>query len=230
MIDATRRDLSVHIGRWWYLLIFVLWLVISCTFDHKGDKTSGSHSTRDSTHVPELHSLYIVNEDKLRLRKYPDRRSGIQSTLSYNEIVHYLDEQTDFEDQVGKYSAPWLHVQRVKDERKGWVFGHERFVQPFEDITTLREKQKTHGGHITLFNNLNRLQLSEKLGTELHSFKPGWRFSGYCCTDSTDAVVYCRFRAIHPDQKTRKWKILTCIWDPTNTHTLRCDSTLLDAR
>jgi|GEM_PF-5785141 len=229
-MNVSGRGVSVFTEMWCALAIFIC-LTTSCTFSPRADNTPQDRSAlSDSTHPSELHSLYIVNEDKLRLRKYPDRRSGIQSALSYNEIVHFLGEQTDFEDQVGKYSAPWLHVRRVKDKRQGWVFGHEEFIQPFEEASTLKHVQQSYGGPLTLFTNWNRLRLSETLGDDLPAFKPGWRFSGYCCADSTGAMAYCRFRAIHPDPETRKWKMLHCIWDPKHPRTLRCDSTLFDPR
>lgn len=88
------------------------------------DKTV-KKTPKTKTVIKEVSLLYAV-VDGLKLRNGPTRDSSIVQQLTLNEPIYFLNEVSDFKEQInmGTYVAdePWVKV-RTKKGFEGWVYG-----------------------------------------------------------------------------------------------------------
>ncbi len=71
-------------------------------------------------------SVLYITIDNLKLRKSPHLDSAVVATLPLFEEVYFLDEVTDFTQQISLgyeiTEEPWVKV-RTKKGKDGWVYG-----------------------------------------------------------------------------------------------------------
>ena len=138
----------------------------------------GRTELKDSTGQTTIYPLYITNVDQLRMRNYPDTKSGILTTLDENSILYYLNEKTDYKESIGKHTGHWIKVKTPDDQYDGWVYGAPFFVQPFLSQKQIDSIENLKKG-IVVFEHLGKTQMEDISGAQWDASVPGTRFSGY---------------------------------------------------
>lgn len=83
-------------------------------------------ATTPSTTTVDSRSILFITIDKLKLRSEPDLEADIVATLPLFEEVYFMDEVTEFTQQISLgyeiAEEPWIKVQ-TKKGKAGWVYG-----------------------------------------------------------------------------------------------------------
>ena len=204
------------------LFALLLFLLPSCDrLDLGGNASADSATMADEDGQGDdleknRYPLILTNVDQLRLRRYCDVKSEMLTTFDENTPLHYLEEQTDFEETIGGSRGPWMKVRTMEGDLEGWVFGAPKF------ITTWLEKQALedlHGGgkDVRLIANLSRSEMAKLTGANFDNAPRGTRYSGYYEYDldgdpqllNGDLVL----RARQFDNTTKKVQYLKCTLD-----------------
>ena len=197
--------------------MIVLLSLTSCdwvneTFSNSTDTPAVSSS--DTTHIsyPDK-ALLLTNVDQLRMRTYPDIKSGIITTLDENSILLFEEEQTDYEETIGSYKSAWLRVTTADHQLTGWVFGHTHFVESFLSMEEIQRLGK-QGKRVQLFEHYGKRDMASLTGANWSSTVPGTRYSGYYLVNQSgdpsiiDGVVHMRARVF--DNEAKKVLFIPC--------------------
>lgn len=92
---------------------------------NKLQSAAATAATTGTTAVNRRSILYITI-DKLKLRTDPNLEADIVATLPLFEEVYFMDEVTEFTQQISLgyeiAEEPWIKIQ-TKKGKTGWVFG-----------------------------------------------------------------------------------------------------------
>jgi len=119
------------------LLLFVS-VFVGCKDTNSAENendTNKTTATADSIALQKATTVTVYAwVDKLRMRDEPDTKSDVVAEISEGAALTYLDEKTDFTQQItlrGKaFDEPWLKVS-TSSGKEGWVYGGGvKFYQP----------------------------------------------------------------------------------------------------
>ena len=123
-------------------------------------------------------ALLLTRVDQLRMRRYPDIKSNVVTTLDDNMPVRYLDEETDYEESICGAKGTWKRVLTLDGNYEGWIYGAEGFVE-WMLTPEARDSVLAAGKGIRAFGNLTKQEFATLSGSNLSGESVGARYSGW---------------------------------------------------
>jgi hypothetical protein len=199
------------------LLILAL-ILISCDqierrFGSGGDKEQRDTLVQVDSGITE--ALLLTRVDQLRMRRYPDIKSNVVTTLDDNMPVRYLDEETDYEESIGGSKGTWKRVVTLDGDYEGWIYGAKGFIEWMLTPET-RDSILATGQGIRAFGNLTKQEFATLSGSSLSGESVGARYSGwYPFTIGSDPkVIDATIRVVSKvlDTESKRWCTATAHW------------------
>lgn len=213
---------KVNFRMWALALVVFLLLLQSCDLVKKqfgGDNEEMSQDSMPRIDSGFVESILLTRIDQLRIRRYPNLKSNIVTTLDDNMPVRYMGEETDFAETIGKESGTWKRVRTLDDIHEGWVYSAPGFVEWM--ITPLqRDSLSQEGKGLMVFGNLTKPEFAKWTGSSLTGQAVGTRYSGwYTFLLGEEAKVIndeVRVVAKQLDTERKKVRYIHCTLDVAN--------------
>lgn len=153
-----------------------------------------------------VESVLLTRVDQLRMRRYPNVKSNILTTLDDNMPMRYMGEETDFSESIGKYKGNWKRVKTLDGAFEGWVYSAPGFVEwlitPFQ-----RDSMNRENLGMKVFGNLTKSEFAKLTGSSLTGEPVGTRYSGWynfplgAAGEPIDGVVHVVSKQLDTESK-----------------------------
>lgn len=170
----------------WVILFFAIIVVffscdaISDRFTGDSDKAADPAPAKVDSGVME--SILLTRVDQLRMRKYPNIKSNILTTLDDNMPVRFMGEETDFVESIGSSRGTWKRVRTLDDRFEGWVYSGEGFVE-WMLTPSQRDSISDLDKGLIVFGNLTKPEFADFSGSSLTGEAVGTRYTGWYTFD-----------------------------------------------